>query len=161
MTCVECGKEAKFWLCSNACALAYAKKRGARNCAICSYDAKTGRIGRNDTMEICTQCRARSENADWVHKKREEVDEHVETKVSEAERLRDQQDRPLPEVTPQMTQIAKLIVEGERVPYRYRDRKGQSHGIRYRWRAYTVRRLAKKVGCSRATVERVIRSIKQ
>src|SRR5262249_17515436 len=143
-----------------ACALAYAKKRGRVDCAICSYDPKTGRIGRHDTTKICPECRSRAENQDWVHKSREEADDLVEMKTDEAERMKDQIDRPLPAVTPEVTQIAKLIGEGERVPYKYRDKKGQSHGIRYRWRAYTVRRLAKKVGCSRAFVERVIRSIK-
>jgi hypothetical protein len=161
MICGECGKKATYWLCSDACALAYAVRRGRRECAICSYDAKTGRIGRNDTTKICAECRRRSENVDWVHKKHEEADELIETKLAESERLRDQQDRPLPEVTPEMTEIARLIVEGEQVAYKYRDRSGESHGVRYRWRAYTARRLAKKLGCSRAAVERVIRSIEK
>lgn len=161
MTCVECGRESTFWLCSNACALAYARKRGRRDCAICSYDPATGRIGRHDTTKICADCRRHSENAEWVHKKREEADRQIETRSREIERLREQQDRPLPAVTELTKQIAKLVVEGERIAYVYRDRKGQSHGVRYRWRAYTIKRLAKKLGCTPAVVKRVIESIEE
>jgi hypothetical protein len=60
-----------------------------------------------------------------------------------------------------MAQIARLIVEGERIPYQYRDPQGRSFGVRYRFRAYTVRRLAKQLGCAPALVQRVIESIEK
>ncbi len=161
MTCVECGASSSFWLCSNVCALAHARRRGRRRCAICCYDASTGRIGRNDTMKICADCRRRSENLDWVHKRDEQPDAVIENRLEECQRLRDQQDRPLAPVTPEMARIARLIVEGERIPYQYRDPQGRSFGVRYRLRAYTVRRLARKVGCTPALVQRVIESIEK
>jgi hypothetical protein len=163
MTCEECGKEDEgtYWLCSNACALSYAKKRGRTDCALCSYDVKTGRMGNHNTTKICAECRSRSENREWIHKKDEHADKLIETKNEELVRFREQQDNPLPELTPLTRQIAQLIVEGERVPYTYRDRKGVSHGVRYRWRAFTVRRLAKKLGCRPMVVQRVIDSIEK
>jgi hypothetical protein len=160
MTCVECGAESKFWLCSNACALTYAKKRGQQDCAICSYSKKTGRIGRHDTTQLCPECRRHQENCDWVHRECEEPDELIETRNAENLRLREQQDRPLPEVTPLLTLVAKLVVEGERVPYVYEDRHGHKHR-RYRWRAYTIRRLAKRAECSRMLAQRIVQSIEK
>lgn len=161
MTCVECGKQATFWLCSSACALTYAKGRGRRDCAICSYDEKTGRIGRHDTIKICSECRRRAENGGWVIGRDELPDENAEVMDDANRRLRDQQDRPLPPITPLATEIVRLIVEGERVAIAYKDKKGRARGVKYRWRAYTVRRLAAKLGCSRMVVQRVIDSIEK
>jgi len=160
LSCVECGKESLYWLCSNACAIAYAKTRGRRECAVCSYDPKTGRVGRHDTTRLCAECVKRSENAEWLHRQDERVSQLFEEEVDAAlARLSEEQDRPLPEVTALTRRIAYLVIEGEQVPFEYRDPKGVKRGIRYRWRAYTLRRLAKKVGCTQAQVQRIIASI--
>jgi len=153
--------ESSFWLCSNACALAYARNHGRRDCAICSYDAKTGRIGRHDTNKVCPECHARAENAEWVIGRDELPDENAESLDDANLRLREQQDRPLTPVTPLMTEIVRLIVEGERIAVAYKDKDGRSRGVKYRRRAYTVRRLARRLGCSRTHVQRVIDSIEK
>jgi hypothetical protein len=159
MTCAECGKEAKFWLCSNACARAHAEKRRGVECAICSFDSNTGRIGSLETNEICAECRAHSENGAWIEARNEEPDEHIDTRLAEIARLREQQDRPLPPVTELAKKVANMIIEGESVPYYYYDKSGTKRGIRYRCRPYTVRRLAEVLGCSRRAVRREIRNI--
>jgi len=157
MSCVECGKESTFWLCGNACALAYAKKRGRRECAICSYNERNGRIGRHDTSRLCEECQARGENVDWVDRQEQQVGLLFDGEMNDGiERLRDQQDRPLAEVTPVMQQVALLVVDGQRTGKSYRDPCGEKHGIRHCWKAYTVRRLAKMVGCQPILVQRVL-----
>jgi hypothetical protein len=161
MTCVECGTEGTYWLCSNACAMAYSQKRKGVQCAICSFNPKTKQIGRNDTNEICTDCRRRPENQGWVEARNEDADPFIETRLAEMARLREQQDDPLPPISELTRRVVQLVIEGERVPYTYRDRKGVSHGVRYRWRAYTVRRLAKKLSCPRMTIQRIIDSIEK
>lgn len=161
MTCAECGKKARFWLCSNACARAYMEGRGRRDCAICSYDENTGRIGRHDTIKVCSDCRSRAENASWVIGRDELPDENAEQMDDANRRLREQQDRPLPTITPLTAEIVRLIVEGERIAVIRKDKEGRGRGVRYRWRAYTVRRLAAKLGCTRMVVQRVIDSIEK
>jgi hypothetical protein len=158
--CVECNRTSSFWLCSNLCARAYAQKRGRCDCAVCSYDKKTGRIGRQDTTQLCAECRRRAENCDWVHRECEEPDELIDRRDAENLRLREQQDQPLLEITPLVTEIVRLIVEGEHIAYVYRDRHGHRHN-RFRCRAYTIRRLAQQVGCSRMLVQRVVQSIEK
>ena len=160
MSCVECGEASTFWLCGNACALSYAKKRSRRECAICSYDERTGRVGRHDTSRLCEECRSRAENADWVDRQEQQVGLLFDGEMNDGiERLRDQQDRPLVVVTAVVSEIARLVADGEQVGSAYRDPKGIQRGARYRWRAYTVRRLAKKVGCEPLLVQRVLASI--
>ena len=58
--------------------------------------------------------------------------------------------------TPVMQQVALLVVDGERTGQSYRDPSGEKHGIRHCWKAYTVRRLAKMVGCQPILVQRVL-----
>jgi len=158
--CVECGRESKFWLCGNACALAYAKKRGRRDCAICSYNEQTGRIGRHDTSRLCEECHARAENVDWVDRQEQQFGLFLDGEMNDGiERLREQQDRPLVVVTAVVSEIARLAANGERVGSEYRDPNGIQRGARYRWRAYTIRRLAKKVGCEPHVVRQVLAAI--
>lgn len=158
MTCAECGKPSSYWLCSNACALACAKRRERIECAVCSWDPKTMRIGRHDTTKICDECRKREENDDWVHREQEQNDLLPERDLHHAlARLAEQQDRPLRELTPLVRQVAALIVEGERVAYRYRA--GDRVETRYRWRAYTLNRLAKKLGVPAMSVKRIVDAI--
>jgi AraC-like DNA-binding protein len=159
MTCVECGKEGTYWLCSNACALAYAKARGKRDCAICSYDPKTGRVGRHDTNKICAECRNHMENAEWCSGRKELADERAATRDEGCRRLREEQDRPLPEVSETLTRIARLLVEGARAPVVYRDKRGRRRGKRERWRALSMREIAARAGCSRSEVARVVRHL--
>jgi hypothetical protein len=161
MNCVECGKESTYWLCSNACALAYAKKRGTRECAICSYDAKSGRVGRHDTIKICAECRRHSENADWRSNRKERPDAEVERRNNACRRLRDEQDRALPEVTETTARIAKLIVEGARADVGRRDRQGRRRGKQERWRALSIREIAARAQCPRSEVERFIRHVER
>jgi hypothetical protein len=161
MKCAECGKEAKFWLCSNACAREHAPKRRGVECAICSFDPRTGRMGSLETNEICADCRAHAENGAWIEARNEEPDEHIDARVVERARLREEQDRPLPPVTEFTRTVVNMIIEGERVPYDYYDSKGVKRGVKYRIRPYTVRGLAEKLGCSRRAVMREIRNIER
>lgn len=161
MTCVECGTIASFWLCSNACALAYARKRGRRDCAICSYDAKTGRIGRHDTTKVCAECRAHEENAEWMIGRREIPRQDVHEQDEAIRMFREEQDRPLLEITATTMLIARLIVDGARVPVPYEDQRGRRRGNRERWRALSTREIARRIGCSQTDVVRLIRHIEK
>src|SRR5689334_4900917 len=105
MTCVECSAEATYWLCSNRCALAYARRRKSIECAICSFNQRTCRIGRHDTRKICSDCRNRPENSDWVVARFEVPDRDIEQRDEANVWLRQQQDRPLPKITALHTRI--------------------------------------------------------
>jgi hypothetical protein len=159
MTCVECGHEGGYWLCSNACAVAYAKKRARFECAVCSYDPKTGRVGRHDTHRLCAECRTRDENAAWLHRDEEMPEAHLDDHHDALLRLREQQDRRLSPVTPLMREIVKRLVEGRRVTYRYRDRHGISRGTRERQLPWSARQLASELGCTVDAVKRVFRRL--
>lgn len=161
MTCVECGKEATYWLCSNECARRHLDTGRRRNCAVCSFDRKTQRLGTLSTNRICRQCKAAPENAGWFRGRNEdpEPDALVETRLAERLRLLVEQDRPLPEMTPRYMRIVQMVLERKRVSYVFVDKRGRKRGIRYRWQAYTVRRIAELEGCSKREVEEVIDSI--
>jgi len=159
MTCAECGKASSYWLCSNACALTYAKKRARFECAVCSYDPKTGRVGRHDTTRLCDECRGREENAVWLHRDEETPDMRIDEQHEGLSRLREQQDRPLPRVTPLMRRVVLKLVEGRTVAIRYRDRKGVSRGTRHRQQPWSARELAAELGCTEQAVRRVLRRL--
>lgn len=159
MTCAGCGNESGYWLCSNACALAYAKKRARFDCAVCSYDPKTGRVGRHDTNRLCSECRAREENVAWLHRDEEAPEAEMELHHDGLLRLREQQDRRLKPVTPLMRKIVAMLVEGKLVAYRYRDPQGISRGTRNRRVGFSARQIANELGCTEQTVRRVLRRI--
>lgn len=159
MTCVVCGNPSTYWLCSNECARRYLDTGHPRDCAICSFDPKTRQLGTLSTNRICRRCRQAPENADWIRGRREEPDDFIETRIEERKRWRNEQDNPLPDLTPRYVQIAKMVLEGERVSYVRTDRQGRRRGIRSRWQPYTSRRIAELVGCTRWDVEAVIKSI--
>jgi hypothetical protein len=159
MTCTVCGAEATFWLCSNACALAHAKKRAGVDCALCSFDPRTGRIGRHNTRNVCPDCRNRPENRGWVVARSEIPDRHIEQRNDANDRLRQQQERPLPKTTARNTRIARLVMDGALAPVEYRDRDGRLRGKRQRWRALTVTEIAQRAGCDKKTVSRFIQHI--
>lgn len=161
MTCVECGKESSYWLCSNDCARRHFDTGMRRNCAICSFDGKTERLGTLATNRICPACQAAPENADWIRARREDPDADIDTRIEERRRWVNEQDRPLPELTPRYRRIAQMVLERERVSYVRIDKRGRRRGIKYRWRAYTIRRIAEIEGCSKREVEETIESIEQ
>jgi len=161
MKCVECGAEASYWLCSNGCARMRLATSRKKQCAICSVDAKTQRLGTLETNRICRACKARPENADWLRARKEEPDELVENRVEEHERWLNEQDRPLPQLTEVYMRIAQLVIEQERVPVAYIDNKGRRRGKRYRWRAHSMRRIAEKANCTLQEVVDVIEGIEK
>lgn len=161
MTCVECGNESTYWLCSNACAQRHMKAGQRRNCAVCSYDPQTKRVGTLQTNRICLRCRAMPENAEWIRGRKEQPDRIIDRRLEQFQRWRDEQGVPLAELTPRYRRIAQLVLERERVPYAYVDKQGRKRGVRYRWQAYTIRRIAEVEGCSRKEVEEVIASIEK
>jgi hypothetical protein len=159
MTCVVCGVEGTYWLCSNGCARRHFESGQARDCAICSYDVTTRRLGTLTTQHICESCRRAPENADWVRARKEEPDRHIDRRIEQFRRWRDEQGDALAELTPRYRRIAQLVLEGERVPYTYIDRHGRRRGLRYRRRPYSIRQIAALEGCSKDDVLRVIASI--
>jgi hypothetical protein len=161
MKCFECGTEGTYWLCSNACTLTYAKKRAGADCAICSFNPKTGQIGRHDTRKICSECRNHPENRDWVVARYEVPDGEIEQRDDASVWLREQQDRPLPKTTALHTRIARLVMDGGPATVEYRDANGRSRGKRKRWRALTTREIADRAGCSKATVDRFIQHVER
>ena len=161
MTCVECGAESTYWLCSNACAQGHLDTGLQRNCSVCSYDPKTKQLGTLATNRICRRCQAAPENADWIRGRKEQPDRIIDKRLEQFQRWRDQQDAPLAELTPRYRRIAQLVLERERVAYVYIDKRGRRRGVRHRWQAYTIRRIAQVEGCSKREVEDVIASIER
>jgi hypothetical protein len=146
MTCVVCGKESTYWLCSNACALVYTQERAAVDCAICSVDPKTGQRGTNQTTELCEECRRDPANAGWSEKWPSiDLSDQLDAAAIQLENngiivaprsFAEIEGRPIKPATKLEKKILLLFVSGK---------------------AQTVREAADQAGCSYVFVNKVIK----
>jgi hypothetical protein len=110
-------------------------------CAIC--DAT------NQTVNICSKCKRDPANAGWNWREDAPV-EDLAADYSEAldAFLNEQEGERGPEVPPELHQIARLALYGEKVRVPYVDKRGRRRGTVERWKPCTVRRIAEIVGRS-------------
>jgi hypothetical protein len=154
--CIVCGTSATYWLCSNKCAKQYAKTRIGIECAICSFDPTTGRMGDITTDKICDRCRAAEENRDWVDPRADhELDNQIEQRrpaMSLADWL--DENRPRPSELEQHVRELSTMTVTEVVPKV--DRQGRRRGSYKRERSYTPGEIAKLAGCTERYVRQVL-----
>jgi DNA-directed RNA polymerase specialized sigma24 family protein len=154
--CIVCGTSATYWLCSNKCAKQYAKTRVGIECAICSFDPATGRMGDVTTDKLCDRCRAAEENRDWVdpHQKHDldgQIDQRQPT-MALGQWLEENRPRPGDLEKHVREYLSMTVTETvEKL-----DSKKRRRGSYTRERHYTPEEIAKLAGCTEQYVRKVM-----
>ncbi|HEX4461920.1 MAG TPA: hypothetical protein VIA18_28265 [Polyangia bacterium] len=132
-------------------------------CAVCYVDPITGRIGTNDTMDICAACKLLPENQDWheasaYERSSEDVDAAPSKSGDRIEAMFGGKRKHATTMADRVIQIADEAI------IRVRRRRRNAQGAKLRgWetveREPTEREIAELAGCSQSYVRKCLKRI--
>lgn len=131
------------------------RPRFGGKCAVCYVDPVTGRVGTNETTQLCPDCKKDPMNKGW-RESWEDSDEGIAARAA-GTGLAAVQEKPLRDTSELEARIKDLATRGayRRVPVR--DRQGRRRGYRMRYVALSFRAIARELGCSDMHVRRVVK----